>query len=97
MAVSGHREGRPQLNALMAAARNHEIDCVLVWKFDRFTCSTRHLLTARDYFLHVSRTYPMPGYPEEPGSPLEAKNPHVAAILTAFDVVMLRSWRRVAG
>jgi hypothetical protein len=30
VAVSGRREGRPQLNALMAAARNHEIDCVLV-------------------------------------------------------------------
>jgi DNA invertase Pin-like site-specific DNA recombinase len=29
--VSGRREGRPQLNALMAAARNREIDCVLVW------------------------------------------------------------------
>ena len=28
-AVSGRREGRPQLNALMAAARNQEIDCVL--------------------------------------------------------------------
>src|SRR5208337_1545088 len=27
--VSGRREGRPQLNALMAAARNREIDCVL--------------------------------------------------------------------
>jgi hypothetical protein len=35
-AVSGRREGRPRLNALMMAARNHEIDCVLVWKFDRF-------------------------------------------------------------
>ena len=34
VAVSGRREGRPQLNALMAAARNQEIDCVLVWKFD---------------------------------------------------------------
>jgi hypothetical protein len=28
------------------AARNHEIDCVLVWKFDRFARSTRHLLAA---------------------------------------------------
>ena len=31
VAVSGRREGRPRLNALMTAARNHEIDCVLVW------------------------------------------------------------------
>src|SRR3954462_13434424 len=50
VAVSGRREGRPQLNALMAAARNHEIDCVLVWTFDRFARSTRHLLTALEEF-----------------------------------------------
>ena len=51
--VSGRREGRPQLNALMAAARNREIDCVLVWKFDRFARSTRHLLTALEEFNHL--------------------------------------------
>ena len=39
VAISGRREGRPRLNALMSAARNHEIDCVLVWKFDRFARS----------------------------------------------------------
>jgi DNA invertase Pin-like site-specific DNA recombinase len=53
VAVSGRREGRPQLNALMAAARKREIDCVLVWKFDRFARSTRHLLTALEEFDHL--------------------------------------------
>jgi len=53
VAVSGRREGRPQLNALMVAARNQEIDCVLVWKFDRFARSTRHLLTALEEFDHL--------------------------------------------
>jgi DNA invertase Pin-like site-specific DNA recombinase len=53
LAVSGRREGRPQLNSLMVAARNHEIDCVLVWKFDRFARSTRHLLTALEEFNHL--------------------------------------------
>ncbi len=53
VAVSGRREGRPQLNALMVAARNHEIDCVLVWKFDRFARSARHLLTALEEFDHL--------------------------------------------
>ena len=52
-AVSGRREGRPQLNALMAVARNQEIDCVLVWKSDRFARSTRHLLTALEKFDHL--------------------------------------------
>src|SRR5271167_4395101 len=51
--VSGRREGRPQLNALMAVARNREIDCVLVWKFDRFARSTRHLLAALEEFNHL--------------------------------------------
>ncbi len=51
--VSGRREGRLRLNALMAAARNREIDCVLVWKFDRFARSTRHLLTALEEFNHL--------------------------------------------
>jgi len=53
LAVSGRREGRPQLNALMTALRNQEIDCVLVWKFDRFARSTRHLLTALEEFDHL--------------------------------------------
>jgi DNA invertase Pin-like site-specific DNA recombinase len=53
VAVSGRREGRPQLNALMTAARNHDIDCILVWKFDRFARSTRHLLVALEEFDHL--------------------------------------------
>lgn len=54
VAVSGRRQGRPQLNALMTAARNRELDCVLVWKFDRFARSTRHLLVALEEFNHLS-------------------------------------------
>jgi DNA invertase Pin-like site-specific DNA recombinase len=53
VAVSGRREGRPQLDALMVAARNRAIDCVLVWKFDRFARSTRHLLAALEEFDHL--------------------------------------------
>ncbi len=53
VAVSGRREGRPQLSALMTAVRNREVDCVLVWKFDRFARSTRHLLAALEEFDHL--------------------------------------------
>jgi DNA invertase Pin-like site-specific DNA recombinase len=53
VAVSGRREGRPQLNALMTAVRNREVDCVLVWKFDRFARSTGHLLAALEEFDHL--------------------------------------------
>ena len=53
VAVSGRKEGRPQLQALMRSARDHEFDCVLVWKFDRFARSVAHLLSALDEFHHL--------------------------------------------
>jgi DNA invertase Pin-like site-specific DNA recombinase len=53
VAVSGRKEGRPQLQELMRAARNHDFDCVLVWKFDRFARSVAHLLSALDEFNHL--------------------------------------------
>ena len=53
IAVSGRKVGRPQLKALMKAARNHQFDCVLVWKFDRFARSVSHLLSALEEFNHL--------------------------------------------
>lgn len=53
VAVSGRRQGRPQLDALMRDARHRAFDCVLVWKFDRFARSTKHLLTALEEFNHL--------------------------------------------
>lgn len=53
VAVSGRKQGRPQLKALMKAAANHEFDCVLVWKFDRFARSVSHLLRALEEFNHL--------------------------------------------
>jgi DNA invertase Pin-like site-specific DNA recombinase len=49
-AVSGRQEHRPQLQALMRAARRHAFACVLVWKFDRFARSVAHLLRALEEF-----------------------------------------------
>jgi DNA invertase Pin-like site-specific DNA recombinase len=53
IAVSGRKEGRPKLQELMQAARDHEFACVLVWKFDRFARSVAHLLRALDEFNHL--------------------------------------------
>ncbi|MDH3604987.1 MAG: recombinase family protein, partial [Candidatus Tectomicrobia bacterium] len=33
--------------------RNHDFDCVLVWKFDRFARSVTHLLRALEEFNHL--------------------------------------------
>lgn len=53
VAVSGKKQGRPQLDALMVAARDRAFDQVLVWKFDRFARSTKHLLSALEEFDHL--------------------------------------------
>ena len=53
IAYSGRKEGRPGLNDLMRAARNHAFDTVLVWKFDRFARSVAHLIKALEEFNHL--------------------------------------------
>lgn len=52
-AISGKKESRPSLNQLMKVARNYELDCILVWKFDRFARSTSHLLKALEEFNYL--------------------------------------------
>ena len=44
--VSGAKESRPELDKLMKDARKRKFDILLVWKFDRFARSTKHLVTA---------------------------------------------------
>jgi DNA invertase Pin-like site-specific DNA recombinase len=47
---SGAREKRPALDRLMKAAWNGRFQAVLVWRFDRFARSTKHLISALDQF-----------------------------------------------
>ena len=47
---SGAQDSRPQLNAMMSDARKRKLDTVLVWRWDRFARSTRHLLLALEEF-----------------------------------------------
>lgn len=51
--ISGTKDSRPALNVLMDDARKRKFDTVLVWKFDRFARSTRHLITALDEFKNL--------------------------------------------
>src|SRR6201981_3861933 len=47
---SGAKDSRPKLNDLMADARKRKFDAILVWRFDRFARSTKHLLLALEEF-----------------------------------------------
>lgn len=48
--VSGATEKRPALDELLADCRSRKLDVVLVWKFDRFARSLKHLVTALEDF-----------------------------------------------
>jgi DNA invertase Pin-like site-specific DNA recombinase len=47
---SGTKERRPALDQLMRAAWTGRLQAVLVWRFDRFARSVKHLVTALDTF-----------------------------------------------
>jgi DNA invertase Pin-like site-specific DNA recombinase len=44
--ASGSKDSRPELNRLMADAKQRHFDAVCVWKLDRFGRSLRHLVNA---------------------------------------------------
>ena len=47
---SGAKDSRPELNRLMGDARKRQFDAIVVWRFDRFARSTKHLLLALEEF-----------------------------------------------
>ena len=51
--ISGTIDSRPALNELMNEARKRRFDTVLVWRFDRFARSTRHLVNALEEFKNL--------------------------------------------
>lgn len=51
--ISGTKDSRPALNQLMDDARKRRFDVVLVWRFDRFARSTKHLILALEEFRNL--------------------------------------------
>lgn len=47
---SGAKESRPELDKLWQVVKARDVDVVLVWKFDRFSRSTKHLINALSEF-----------------------------------------------
>lgn len=48
--VSGAKQSRPQLDALLAACRKRRVDAVVVYRYDRFARSLRQLVNALEEF-----------------------------------------------
>ena len=51
--IAGTKDSRPALNELMDAARKRRFEIILVWRFDRFARSTKHLILALEEFRNL--------------------------------------------
>jgi Resolvase, N terminal domain len=80
---SGAKDSRPQLNELLVDARKRKLDAIVVWRFDRFARSTKHLLLALEEFLSLGIQFV--SYQEN----IDTSSPLGQAVLTIVSAVAL--------
>jgi len=79
--ISGTKDSRPALNELMNDAKKRRVDVVLVWRFDRFARSTKHLILALEEFRNLGIDFV--SYQEN----IDTSSPLGSAIFTIISAV----------
>ncbi len=79
--VSGTKDNRPALNQLMDDAKKRKFSVVLVWRFDRFARSTKHLILALEEFRNLGVDFV--SYQEN----IDTSSPLGSAIFTIISAV----------
>ncbi len=79
--ISGTTDSRPALNELMNDAKKRRFDAVLVWRFDRFARSTKHLILALEEFRNLGVDFV--SYQEN----IDTSSPLGSAIFTIISAV----------
>jgi len=79
--ISGTKDSRPALNELMDSAKKRKFDVVLVWRFDRFARSTKHLILALEEFKNLGIDFV--SYQEN----IDTSSPLGSAIFTIISAV----------
>jgi len=79
--ISGTTDSRPALNELMNDAKKRRFDVVLVWRFDRFARSTKHLILALEEFRNLGIDFV--SYQEN----IDTSSPLGSAIFTIISAV----------
>jgi len=79
--ISGTTDSRPALNELMNDAKKRRFDMVLVWRFDRFARSTKHLILALEEFKNLGIDFV--SYQEN----IDTSSPLGSAIFTIISAV----------
>jgi len=79
--ISGTKDSRPALNELVNNAKKRRFDVVLVWRFDRFARSTKHLILALEEFKNLGIDFV--SYQEN----IDTSSPLGSAIFTIISAV----------
>ena len=79
--ISGSKDNRPALNELLDDAKKRRFDVVLVWRFDRFARSTKHLILALEEFRNLGIDFV--SYQEN----IDTSSPLGSAIFTIISAV----------
>ncbi len=79
--IYGTKDSRPALNELMNDAKKRRFDVVLVWRFDRFARSTKHLILALEEFKNLGIDFV--SYQEN----IDTSSPLGSAIFTIISAV----------
>ena len=79
--ISGTKDNRPALNQLMDDAKKRKFSVVLVWRFDRFARSTKHLILALEEFRNLGVDFV--SYQEN----IDTSSPLGSAIFTIISAV----------
>ncbi len=79
--ISGTKDSRPAVNELMNDAKKRRFDVVLVWRFDRFARSTKHLILALEEFKNLGIDFV--SYQEN----IDTSSPLGSAIFTIISAV----------
>jgi len=94
--VSGRKTSRPALNKLMKEVRRKRFDVVLVWRFDRFARSTRHLVVALDEFRSLGVDFVSHQEALDTSTPMGAAMFTIISAMAQLEVDILRE-RTKAG
>lgn len=88
--VSGAKDSRPALDALMAAARRRTVDAVVVWRLDRLGRSLHHLLNTLDELTSRGVAFVSLGEGIDTGTAAGRLQLHILGALAEFERERIR-------
>jgi DNA invertase Pin-like site-specific DNA recombinase len=83
--VSGARESRPALDALVRDARRRHFDAVVVWRLDRLGRSLRHLIMLLDELTALGVSFVSLGEGIDTTTPAGRLQLHILAAIAEFE------------